>query len=314
MPYSLLQKMRLALGDPAGVMTPGTGDLQALLDRGSREVARRGLLYQARQSLSVTTGVRVYTLPNDHIQTFTLFQGLYSVSVRLLSQDGHIWWLTVSETGILALTDTAAPAGHILSPQTETSWLELTSPDATRWYVYPSPVGTLLVSTTQPATGTGTTSTVQLRDPSATPWYLSVSDVGTLITSMSGSATLVETALDDRALQRVEVEAIERIDPRDETGPPRRYALAGKLLYLHPTPDLAYQLDHKYFSDLNAWQPAAAQFLPVLYATAMSLAPRQRLAASEMLREQWRTVLTLLATNLAPSSRDAQDSWRMPTI
>lgn len=314
MPYSPLRKVRVLLSDPSGIM-PGSGsaDLQALLDRGSREVARRGLLYQARESIALTANTRAYTLRSDHIQTFSMFRERFSASVRLLSQDGHVWWATVSTTGVLTLTDAAAPAGHILLNTPNTSWLEMLSPDATRWYVYPSPIGTWLVSTVQPATGPGTTSTVQLRDHWGSPWYPAVSNVGGLSVSQTGTATLSATALNDHAMQRVEPEAITRIDPRIATGPPERYAIAGKLLYLHPTPDASYQLLHLYFSDLVSWQPLAVQYLPVVYATAMGLQGHQRLAAAQVLREQILTsVMTVIATNLSPGSRDSVDQYRMP--
>ena len=314
MPYSPLRKTRVLLGDPSGTL-PGNGsaDLQGLLDRGSREVARRGLLYQARESLALTASTRVYTLRSDHVATFSMFRERFSASVRLLSQDAHVWWATVSTTGVLTLTDAAAPAGHILLSTPNTYWLQILSSDATTWYVYPSPIGTWLVSTVQPTTGPGTTSTAQLRDHWGSPWYPVVSNVGGLSASQAGTATLSATALNDHAMQRVEPEAITRIDPRVATGAPERYAIAGKLLYLHPTPDLAYQLDHKYFSDLVAWQPPAVQYLPVVYAAAMGLLRRQRVAASQMLREQvLMPTLTLMATNLYPGSKDALDQYTMP--
>ena len=315
MPYSPIRKARVLLSDPAGTM-PGSGsaDLQALLDRGSREIARRGLLYQAREVIALTANVRVYTLRADHVQTYTFLRERFSASVRLLSQDAHVWWATVSTTGALTLTDAAAPAGHILLTTPDRSWLEMLSPDATRWFVSPSPLGTWLVSTVQPVTGTGTTSTVQFRDHWGTPWYPAVSNVGALSTSQTGTATLSATALNDHALQRVEPEAITRIDPRNATGAPERYAIAGKLLYVHPTPDVAYQLDHKYFSDLVAWQPPAVQYLPVLYATAMGLLHQRRPDASLLLREQMLApVLAALETNLSPSQRDSLTSYRMPS-
>ena len=315
MPYSPIRKTRVLLSDPAGTMRgSGSADLQGLLDRGSREVARLGLLYQARESIALTANILVYTLRSDHIQTFSVFRERFSASVRLLSQDGHIWWATVSTTGVLTLTDTAAPAGHILLSTPNAYWLEILSTDATRWYVYPSPVGMWLVSTVQPVTGPGTTSTVQFRDIWASPWYPAVSNIGGLSASQTGTATLSATALNDHAMQRVEPEAITRIDSRVATGAPERYAIAGKLLYVHPTPDLAYQFDHKYFSDLGAWQPPAVQYLPVVYAAAMGLLGHQRVVASQMIREQLLTpTLTLMATNLSPSSRDSLNSYRMPS-
>ena len=316
MPYSPLRKCRVLSGDPAGTMPgSGTADLQGLLDRGSRDIARRGGFFQARESIALTAATRVYTLGADHVQTWALLRERFSASVRLLSQDGHVWWATALATGILTLTDVAAPAGHILLGTPDTSWLEILSPDATRWYVYPSPVGTWLVSDVAPATGPGTVLTVQLRDVWGTPWYPAVSDVGILSASLSGSATLLAPALSDHALQRVVPEAITRIDPRITTGPPERYAIAGKLLYLHPTPDEAYELAHLYFSDLVAWQPPAVQYLPVLYAAAMGLLAQQRAAAAQMIREQFLTpTLTLIASNLSPANRDSLESYRMPSI
>mgnify|MGYP001616194167 FL=1 len=315
MPYSPIRKARVLLADPSGTM-PGSGsaDLQALLDRGSREVARRGLLYQARESIALTANTRVYTLRSDHVQTFSMFRERFSASVRLLSQDAHVWWATVSTTGILTLTDAAAPAGHILLNTPNTYWLEILSPDATRWHVYPSPLGAWLVSTVQPATGPGTTSTLQFRDIWATPWYPAVSNVGGLSASQTGAATLSATALNDHAMHRVEPEAVTRIDPRTATGAPERYAITGKLLYVHPTPDAAYQLLHSYFSDAVSWQPSAAQYLPVVYATAMGLLLQHRSAPAQMLRDQiLTTTLTLMAANLSPGSRDSLDSYRMPS-
>jgi len=290
----------------------GTADLQALLDRGSREVARRGLLYQARESIALTANTRVYTLRSDHVQTLTMFRERYSASVRVLSQDAHVWWLLVSTTGVLTLTD-VAPAGHILLSTPDSYWLEILSPDTTRWYVYPSVVGGMVSSDVQPAVGAGTTSTVQLRDEWGTPWYPAVSNVGGVSVSLTGTATLSAPALDDRAMQRIQPEAITRIDPRVTTGAPQSYAIAGKLLYLHPTPDVAYQLDHKYFSDLIDWQPPAVQYVPVLYAVAMGRIAQQRAMVSTLIREQmFMLLLHMMATNLSPASRDARDQYVMP--
>jgi len=99
-------------------------------------------------------------------------------------------------------------------------------------------------------------------------------------------------------LTRVEPEAIRRIAPRTATGAPERYALAGKLLYLHPTPDVAYQLDHKYFVEDVNWQPTAAQYLPVLFATAMALHRQHRQGPVRQLLQLYQTELTMLTQNL----------------
>ena len=311
MPYSTLRKVRVLSGDPAGVFAPGNADLQDLLDRGSRDIARRGLLYQKRESIALTANTRVYTLSTDHFQTYTMFRERYSASVRLLSQDAHVWWLTVSPTGILSLIDAAAPAGHVLLP-TDAYWLRMASPDATLWFVYPSVTGVLLTSDVQPAVGTGNNLAIQLRDVFGTPWYLSVSNTGILSVSMSGSAVLTAPALNDHAMQRVEPESIQRIDPRTDTGIPERYALSAKLLYLHPTPDLAYQLIHMYFSDDGAMQPQSVQYLPVLFAAGMGLMRSSRLVASQQLLGMVRNDIDVMAQNLWPGSRDGLNQYRMP--
>lgn len=309
MAYSSLRKLRVLLGDPGGTRLPSGTELNALLDRGRRDIARRGLAIQQRTTQNLTSGTRVYTLPTDHLQTFALLVERFATSVRLLSQDGYVWYLFVTPTGILGLTD-VAPAGNLLLNTSSTYWLTLASPDAFVWYLYPSPTGTILVSDTQPATGTGTLQTIQLRDIFGGPWYPVVSNTGDPGASQSGTATLSSAALEDRPLHRVQPEAITGIDPRLDTGRPQRYAVMGKILLLAPTPDAAYQLVHLYFADTVAGLPAAFQHLPLFFAAALA-AEAQSQAGQELLGLE-RETLVAMSQNLWPGWRDGLDFSSMP--
>lgn len=311
MGYSTLLKTRVLLGDPAGVLGLGAQELTGLLDRGARDAARRGLLTQQFEVIETQSGVRTYELAAEHMDTFTLFRERYTASVRLLSQDGSVWYLWVEETGIVTLSDTP-PAGIVLRDTEDISWLEYQSPDTTTWYVFPSPMGTLVQSWTRPDVGTGLVGGVELRDRWGTPWYLAVNDLGMLIVSMRGTAATVAPDLQDHSMQRVEPEAIERLDAWAVSGPPERYALTSKLLWVHPTPNDRYQLLHFYFADLPTALPRAAGYLPVLFATATGLQRTQRTAPAQQLLGMYATELTIHTQNLYPGSRDGMTVYTMP--
>jgi len=312
MPYSNTLKTRILLGDVAGVLGPSSSEVTGFLDRGTRDMARRGLLFQKRESIALTANTRVYTLSSDHVDTFTLFRERYAVSLRLLDQESHVWYLTVSETGILGFTDTA-PAGHLLLNASNIFWIQIASPDSTPWFIYPSVTGVLIASTVQP-TGAGTTQTVQLRDEWGTPWYPSVSNTGIVSASMTGTATLAAAALNDEVLKRIEPEAIQRTDARLTSGPPKFYAITGKLLWLKPTPDARYQLKHYFFADAGSLLvPHPARYLPVLFATAMGLQRSRRLGPAKQLLAMYGMEMTAHAGSLWPGSRDGLSVYKLPT-
>lgn len=311
MAYSPLLTTRVLLGDPAGVLGPGAQELQGLLERGARDAARRGLLVQKTEVIDTVPGIRTYPLAVDHMDTFTLFRERYSVCVQLLSQDGYLWYLCVSDTGVLTLRDTP-PGGVVLLAAQDIYWLELDSPDMTLWYVFPSPMGEMVAALARPPQGPGLAGGVELRDPWGTAWYLRVQDVGVVTVSMTGTAATTAPALDDHSMQRVEPEAIQRIDAYAVSGAPERYALTGKLLWLHPTPDDTYQLLHFYFADDITLLPQAAGALPIYFAGAAGLQRTQRTVPAQQLLQMLAAELTLHTQNLYPGSRDGLTVYTMP--
>lgn len=298
------------MGDPHGIRSLGKTALEALLDRGRRDLGLRGLACQKRATMNLSANVDLYTLPGDHVQTFAFLVAQFSTAVRLLSQDGYAWWLTVSPTGDLGFTD-VQPAGNLLLNGSSVYWLQITSSDAHVWYLYPSPTGDMIVSDVQPATGPGTTQTVQLRDITGVAWYPGVSVTGDAFASMSGSATQVAPALDDRPLQLVVPEAIDHIDPpRTTTGRPRRYTIMGKILRLEPVPDVAWQLVHYYWADDVGALPDAWKHLPLLMAASMT-GTMERGEGLQMLG-MYNELMTAFTENWNAGVRDGLDMAHTP--
>lgn len=309
MAYTITQKTRIALHDPSSAFPPGPTELTSLLDRGMREGAARGILFQARESVSMTVGTNRYTLSADHLQTFAILADRFSVSVRLVAQAGTAYWLQVSTAGALSFAS-SQPNGHTLLVH-NTYWLEVYSANGTKWYVYPSALGAVTSSSSQPASGTGTASIAQLRDTNGDPWYIAVSNAGVVTATRSGSGSLMGPPVEAQAMQRIEPEAFLRMASRETTGKPQRYAIAGKTLYVHPTPDELYQLEHLYFSDSSTWQPTIAQYLPVGYAVAQSIR-RRRMPAADTLLGRWESRVAMMSISLAPTSRDGMDMYNTP--
>lgn len=308
MAYSIENKAKRLLADPAGLFN--SGNIGASLDRGARDLGRRGFAIQKREIINLESGTRTYTLSNDHVQTFVIFREKYSASIRMKSQDGTVWYITVSTTGVPTASDTV-PAGNILLTASDVYWMEIPSPDLTTWYVYVTNLGLIKSSDTQPVVGTGTAQIVQMRDEWGTPWYFSVDNVGLWSTGLAGTASVAATALDDKALVRVEPEAITRVDPRATSGPPIEFAITGKILHVHPTPDDTYQLDHKYFSSDPDALPQAWQHQPIMYAVAQEIQRLGRLTATQQLLAMNRAELGMLAENLMPGGRDGLEFYKL---
>ena len=307
MAHTLAQQMALLLGDLRGHMwSPSRRD--ATRARIQRTLAQDAYAIQQRQTLTCASGQRFVTLPVDHVQTFALTRGTFSVGLRLLDQANGVWWLVVSPSGVLSFTN-VAPGGAVLLATPNRYWLRLTSPDATPWYLAPSELGVPLMDTVQP-TGAGSTSTVQLRDSTGTPWYLSVTNLGELQGSNTGSATLTATALDLHPLQRMDPEARQRSDPRQATGPPRYFGIEGKLLELDPTPDATYELEHLYYSSEVSLIDSAWDTVSVLGAVAQLITPSQGMAASGQLLQMAQAEAALLQSIYVPGTYDAQRDAR----
>lgn len=309
MPYTTLNKLRILLGDPAGVWLSGGAELEAHLDRGRRDLGRRGLANQQRQALTATSGSATVTLPSDHVQTFAVMRAVFQVCLRLLDQNAVVWWFCVDAAGQASFSDTQ-PAGSLALFPNDVYWVQLTSADSTVWYVYPHITGELLTDNAQPGVGTGTTQIPQVRDPLGIPWTLGITNAGELTLSNAGSPTVAGDVLDPQPLHRIEPEAIPRADPRSTSGVPEFYALLGKTLLLHPTPDQAYQLVHYYFSDLSGTLPDAWQYVPVPFALSLELHKQGRRAAAGQVLQMYRAELEVLGLNLHPGQRDGTDLYR----
>jgi hypothetical protein len=307
-----IDQTRYLLRDLRGTWSGSLPAMQQLLFRGLRDMGRQGRLLQKRAVFPTTAGQAWYPLPADHIETFALFQGNYRVAIRLLSQDGHAWWVLVDTTGQHSTTDTP-PVGEVLLSATDQYWLQISSPDSTPWYVFPSATGMLLVSDTQPGVGPGTATTVQLRDVNGFPWYPQVGNSGNFTFTETGTATLTGAPIEDVFLHQVRPEAIGHIAPRVTAGVPRRYALQGTRLKLDPVPAAAYQLRHLYFSEDVTVAPPAVTVLPALFAAGLSLQRRLQSVPAAQLKTMYTECLALLAANLEPSNRDGAASFRMPT-
>jgi hypothetical protein len=122
-----------------------------------------------------------YALPNGHPA---------GGSVRLLDQNGAVWWLIVSPTGVLSFTD-VLPAGGITFAGEDRSWAEVESPDGTTWAIWPSPTGTLVANTTPPTNGEGDTLTDHLQDVDGVFWDVIVSNTG-IVSASAFTASPVE--------------------------------------------------------------------------------------------------------------------------
>jgi hypothetical protein len=204
MTISMLQQTRRTLGDYGGAWSGSDAEVQALIDRGTRDMGRRGMVIQKRATLTTVSGEPFVALPSDHVDAFAIFR-----------------------------------AGH--------------------------------------------------------------------------------------AMQEVEPEAIQRLDPRATSGPPERYAVIVTQLALHPTPDAVYSLDLLYFSDDVTALPAACQVQPPLFAAAQALERWHRLYESHRLLSLYRhhpsqellvffqQEVGLMAAALSPYSRDGLDLYKFPT-
>ena len=306
--YLLREQSALLLGDSRHLLY-GTATVDATLRRRQRLLGQQHLALETRETLVAPSGASSLSLPADHVQTFALLRGVpaLSVAARVVDSGSVTWWLTVSAAGVLALM-TATPTGAQLLISSTINWLRLPSPNATLWYVYPSTLGIIEISTAQPV-GSGQTNAIQLRDTTGTPWYLSVSNLGELSTTMTGSATVTATALTLVPLQRMEAEARQRLDNRAATGPPRHYAIEGKRLWVDPTPDATYELEHLYFSTDTTRLRRPWETVSVLdtVAALMARKPRGGSIAAQLqgMRDQ---EVSILESIYVPGPRDARAS------
>jgi hypothetical protein len=71
----MLNQTRRTIGDYSGAWSGSDAEMQALIDRGTRDLARRALVIQQRATLSTTSGEPFVTLPADLIDIFTIFYG-----------------------------------------------------------------------------------------------------------------------------------------------------------------------------------------------------------------------------------------------
>lgn len=210
MPAYLLREQSSLLCGDSRQLVYSRATIDATLTRMQRRLGQQHLALETRSTLVITSGTSSVALPADHVQTFALLRAVpaLSVAARLVDSAAVVWWLTVSPAGVLSL-ESSTPTGAQLLTSSTINWLRLTSPDATLWYVYPSTLGIIEVSTVQ-AAGSGQTNAIQLRDAIGTPWYLSVSNLGVLSASTSGSATVTAAALSLVPLQRQDAEGRQR--------------------------------------------------------------------------------------------------------
>ena len=283
--------------------------MTATLARAQRVLGQQHLALETRETLVLTAGNRFVSLPTQHVQTYALLRAApaLSASVRLRDNAGVTWWLTVSAAGVLDFT-TTTPTGAQLLTSSAISWLRITSPDATLWYVYPATLGTIETSTVQPA-GSGETNTIQLRDTTGTWWYLSVDNTGFVSASTSGSAVIAAAAITLHPLQRMEAEARQRLDNRAATGPPRHYAIEGKTLWVDPTPDATYEVEHLYFSTDETQARRAWDTVSVLdtVGTLLTWGTGSGVAAAQV-REMSQMEKAMLQQLYVPGPRDARSS------
>jgi hypothetical protein len=107
-------------------------------------------------------------------------------------------------------------------------------------------------------------------------------------------------------------EARQRVDPVTALGPPRYYALEGKLLEFDPTPDAAYEVEHCFYSADPARLEAPWTTVSVLGALAALVTdaqgPRLTQALEAMVQAEVQLLQSLYVPGTYDASRDARQA------
>lgn len=310
MAYDLQTQVGLLVGDVRGLFW-STSQMTRTQKRVQRQRAQHSFSLQKREVLTVTAGNPTVALSGDHVQTYALIRGVFSVAVRVVDPIGGVWWLSVSPAGVLQWS-TSAPFGGTLLTTALISWLRMSSADATLWYISPSELGETVSATVQPA-GSGETGTLQLRDTAGIAWYPTVTDTGIVGVSTSGSATVMAAAIEVFPLQRQDPEGRQRMDAAlTVTGVPASFAIEGKSLVLDPTPGASYELEHLYYTTDTDQVTAPWHTVGVLETAAQLLESTQGLAVARQLQALAAQEAELLQAIYVPGDRDARESLGSP--
>jgi len=170
MSYTRLERLKLLLNAFGGMAGSDATLRRHLLDA-DRDICRRALAYQTTEPMHLEAGVRSYALPSYWYKTFAVLGDRRLAYLRLLDQEGTVWYLRATPQGELDL-DPSVPPGLDIATGLTLSWLEWATTDGTVFKIYPTPQGELdIVPQATALTGSGTTETIELRDDWGAPWY-----------------------------------------------------------------------------------------------------------------------------------------------
>lgn len=298
--------------------------LRRLLMQGATDAARRGLLVQEQEVLDLQVGVIEYPLHPRWVQTFAILHEEVQSYLAMKDQASVTWYLWVSDQGSLVWSSTR-PAGADLTPATIPYWFQWTTPDTSIRYLYPSLLGSTLVSDTQPPIGTGMTLTLELQARLRGRWLSSISnEESNVLTAFApGTPGLRLSPQDAHTMTLIIAEAFGRfgrIAPDIPPGPPQAVTVWKGRMWVTPTPDAQYQLDHKFFAiPLAADQPEqvfqvpeAFRRLPSWRAFPLALREQGKLEASLAVLKMFEQLLGTLAVVYRASARDSRDEVALP--